>query len=242
VTDYCQFVLAVSKIYDGIAPLLAEALLKTKARRVIDLASGAAGPWVGLQPLLRGMGADVSVCLTDHCPNLKAFERAGQVSNRAITYYREPVDAANVPTDLTGFRTIFTAFHHLRPQQARAVLEDAVSKGEGIGVFECAQRSVLMLLGILPTPLRVVIATPFIRPFRWSRLFWTYVIPALPLVLLFDSGVSVMRMYDVNELRSLTVGLEGHRWEVGKVRIRRLPISITYLIGIPERPLAKPNA
>jgi hypothetical protein len=185
------------------------------------------------------MGVDVSVCLTDHCPNIEAFERAHLLSNQGITYHREPVDAANVPRDLTGFRTIFTAFHHFRPEQARAVLADAVAKGEGIGVFECAGRSVLMLLGILPTPLRVLIATPFIRPFRWSRLFWTYVIPALPLVLLFDSAVSVMRMYSVDELRSLTVGLEGHRWEIGRVRNRRLPIAITYLIGIPERLLAE---
>src|SRR2546422_6427005 len=49
----------------------------------------------------------------------------------------EPVDATQVPGDLHGFRTIFTAFHHFRPAQARAVVADAVAKGEGIGVFEC---------------------------------------------------------------------------------------------------------
>src|SRR5262249_5029527 len=143
----------------------------------------------------RSMGVDVSVCLTDHCPNIEAFERARRLSNQGITYHSEPINAANVPTALTGFRTMFTAFHHLRPEQARAVLADAVARGEGIGVFECGERSVLMLLGILPTPLRVLIATPFIRPFRWSRLFWTYAVPALPVVLLSDSAVSVLRMY-----------------------------------------------
>jgi len=234
VTDYCRFVLATSRAYDAIAPVLAEALRKTKTWHIIDLASGAAGPWVGLQPLLRSMGADVSVCLTDHCPNIEAFERAHQLSNQEITYLREPVDAAKVPSPLTGFRTIFTAFHHLRPEQAHAVLADAVAKGEGIGVFECAQRSVLMLLFTLATPLRVLIATPFIRPFRWSRLFWTYVVPVLPIVLLFDSAVSVLRIYSVDELRGLTSGLKGYRWDVGRVRSRRLPITLTYLVGVPE--------
>jgi hypothetical protein len=186
------------------------------------------------------MGVDVSVCLTDHCPNIAAFERAHRLSNQGITYHSEPVDAANVPSALTGFRTMFTAFHHFPPEQARAVLADAVGKGEGIGVFECAQRSVLMLLAILPTPLRVLIATPFIRPFRWSRLFWTYVVPVLPIVLLFDSAVSVLRMYRVDELRGLTAGLKGYRWEAGRVRMRRLPIALTYLVGIPERFLDRP--
>jgi hypothetical protein len=240
VTDYCRFVLAVSRAYNAIAPVLAEALRKSRTRHVLDLASGAAGPWVGLQPLLRSMGVDVSVCLTDHCPNIEAFERAQRLSNQGITYHSEPVDATNVPSALTGFRTMFTAFHHFRPEQARAVLADAVARGDGIGVFECAERSVLMLLGILPTPLRVLIATPFIRPLRWSRLFWTYVVPALPVVLLADCAVSVLRMYSVDELRGFTAGLKGYRWDAGRVRIKRLPIALTYLVGIPERLLDSP--
>jgi hypothetical protein len=172
------------------------------------------------------MGVDVSVCLSDRCPNVEAFERACHLTNQGITYHREPVDAAHVDSGLTGFRTMFTAFHHFRPEQARAVLADAVAKGEGIGIFECAHRDFLMLLFTLPTPLRVLIATPFIRPFRWSRLLWTYLIPALPFVLLFDSVVSVLRVYSVEELHGLTVGLNGYHWDIGQVRSRSLPISI----------------
>ena len=41
---------------------------------------------------------------------------------------------------------------------------------------------------------RVLLATPFILPFRWSRLFWTYIVPALPLVLTFDVVVSLLRL------------------------------------------------
>ena len=33
-------------------------------------------------------------------------------------------------------------------------------------------------------------ATPFVRPFRWSRLLFTYVIPLIPLLVLFDGTVS----------------------------------------------------
>jgi len=102
VTDYCRFVLAASKAYDTMAPILAEALRRTKTCHVLDLASGAAGPWVGLQPLLRSMGVDVSVCLTDHCPNVEAFERAHRVTQQAITYHPQPVDAAQVPSELSG--------------------------------------------------------------------------------------------------------------------------------------------
>jgi hypothetical protein len=174
--------------------------------------------------------------LSDHCPNIPAFERACRLSQQAITYHPKPVDATRVPPELPGFRTMFTAFHHLRPDQARAMLADAVAKGEGIAVFEPGERNLLVLL-LLPllllTPLRVLIATPFIRPFRWSRLFWTYLVPAVPLVLLFDSIVSVLRWYSVRELRGLTAGLDHYDWDIGTVRAKPIPFPITYLIGTP---------
>src|SRR5260370_7496518 len=97
VTDYCRFVLAASKAYDTMAPILAEALRGTKTCRVLDLASGAAGPWVGLQPLLRSMGVDVSVCLTDHCPNVEAFGRAHLLTQHPTTSPPPPADASPVP-------------------------------------------------------------------------------------------------------------------------------------------------
>src|SRR5262245_5442503 len=70
VTDYCRFVLAVTKPYKAVAPLLAEALRRSGSRRVLDLASGAAGPWLWLQPLLAKLGVNVAVCLSDKYPNL----------------------------------------------------------------------------------------------------------------------------------------------------------------------------
>jgi hypothetical protein len=78
------------------------------------------------------MSVDVPVCLSDHNPNIEAFERASRLSRGAITYHPKPVDATQVPAELFGFRTFFSAFHHLRPDQARAVLADAAAKGEGI--------------------------------------------------------------------------------------------------------------
>jgi hypothetical protein len=86
---------------------------------------------------------------------------------------------------------------------------------------------------VLPTPLRVLLAAPFIRPFRWSRLFWTYFVPVLPLVLLFDMLVSCLRIYNVQELRDLTVGLDRYRWNIGTVRGKPIPFRVTYLIGVP---------
>jgi hypothetical protein len=242
VSDYCRFLVEVSRAFNPVAPLLAQALRRTGARHVLDLGSGAAGPWLGLQPGLRELGIDVSVCLSDCYPDLRAFERARRLSNGAITYHAEPVDAARVPDPLRGFRTMFQAFHHLRPDQARAVLADAVAKGEGIGVFESGHRSILTLVEALGTPVRLLLLAPFIRPLRWSRLFWTYLVPALPLVLLFDVVVSCLRVYSGPELRALTAGLSRYQWDIGQVRGKWMPIPISYLIGVPVEKAAERGA
>ena len=73
--------------------------------------------------------------------------------------------------------------------------------------------------------------TPAIRPFRWSRLFWTYILPAIPLAVVFDGIVSCLRTYRPNELLELTEGIEGYRWESGESRDKG-PIPITYLVGV----------
>jgi hypothetical protein len=234
VTDYCRFVTQVSGVFNLVAPLLAAALRRTAAQAIVDLGSGAAGPWLSLLPVLGKLGFDLPVCLSDHDPNLEAFEWARRQSGMVLTYCSEPVDATQVPADLSGFRTMFSAFHHLRPEQARAALADAVAKEQGIGVFDWTRPSLFLFPLLLLTPLRVLIATPFIRPFRWSRLFWTYVIPALPLVLLFDTVVSLLRVFSVSELRDLTAGLDRYDWDIGTIGPKWMPIRMTYLIGVPK--------
>jgi hypothetical protein len=73
---------------------------------------------------------------------------------------------------------MFNAFHHFRPHDAMAVLRDAVQAGQSIGIFEISERSLRTLVPMFfLVPLLVAITTPFIRPFRWRRLLWTYLLP-----------------------------------------------------------------
>ena len=235
-TDYLQFSIAVGKVYAPIADKLRGAIERAGAARVVDLCSGGAGPW----PALSGPSADegrpwAEICLTDKFPNVPALERARAASGGVISFREDSIDAAAVPADLTGFRTIFSALHHFPPAAARAVLADAVKRRQGIGVFEATQRSVAGVLVMLLTPLMVWLFTPFIRPFRWSRLLWTYVIPVVPLVVLFDGIVSSLRTYTPAELHELTEALsaDGYQWEIGEVRAKRAPVPVTYVIGCP---------
>ena len=239
-TDYLQFVIATTKPYAAMVPILAAALQRTGTRQVLDLCSGAAGPWLWLQPVLAERGVSVSVCLTDKYPNVQVFRQLNRQPHQPISYHTQPVDAKRVPEELTGFRTIFSAFHHFRPEQACAVLADAIRKRQGVALFEGTQHSALALFVMLFVPLMVLLMTPFIRPFRWSRLLWTYVIPVMPLIVLFDGLVSCLRTYSIEELRDLAARLDAndYRWDIGTVKSTAGPIPITYLIGVPIEKVA----
>ena len=108
----------------------------------------------------------------------------------------EPVSATDVPPHLAGFRTVFTAFHHFRPAEARAILAAAVRDRQGIAVAEATSRTPGALALMLLVPLAVWVLTPAIRPFRWSRLFWTYLVPVVPFAVMFDGVVSAMSGFD----------------------------------------------
>jgi hypothetical protein len=132
---------------------------------------------------------------------------------------------------------MFNAFHHFSPPAAIDVLRDAVRARESIGIFEIPDRRWGTLLSLLLlTPVMVAVTTPFIRPFCWRRLLWTYVLPLVPLTCWWDGIVSQLRAYSVSELQSLTQATEAsdYIWRFGRVPILSTPGYLTYLIGSPK--------
>jgi len=237
ITDYLGWFERFWNMYKPIVPRLKEALRKLQSERVIDLCSGAGAPWVYLYKEFDDLKEYTpTVLLTDLYPNCSAFEASSSRSSGRILFSAEPVSATNVPTSLTGFRTMFSAFHHFSPAVAKSILHDAVRSKQGIAIFEITQRHPLVILPMCFSPFLVILSMPFVKPFRWLRLFWTYVIPAIPLAFMFDTIVSCLRTYSPQELRALIEDIsEGdtYRWDIGLQSLNDPTIGITYLIGYP---------
>ena len=249
-TDALQFGFNLCKVYAPVVPLLQSALAATRSRvssdqsnhmhSIVDLCSGGSGPWLDLSRRLKsgGTGRETStlqISLTDKYPNLRAFQTIKVASEDRITFYPGSVDAMKVPGDLKGLRTMFTSFHHFPPEEARAILQNAVAAGEGIGIFEVPRRATWTIALVFPLVLLLFFCTPWIRPFRWSRLLWTFLVPIIPVALLFDGIVSCLRAYRPEELREMVAELtcreHQYQWQIGE-RAGAIPgAPITYLIG-----------
>ncbi len=240
-TAYLRLVLELSGHARLLVPKVREALERSGEKRILDLCSGGGGAIPVVVRELERAGLDVRARLTDYFPNDAAFRSIAAASAGRIDYAPEPVDATAVPVEQPGLRTLFNAFHHFRPADARRILADAVRAGRPIAVFEIVGRQILPIVGILLSPLQVWALMPFVRPRRASWLFLTYLVPAIPLLVLWDGLVSCLRVYSTTELRALTAGLAapGWTWDIGRIRLGRAPAHATYLLGYP--PTVRPS-
>jgi len=235
-TDYLRYLITNLNFYEPVIPLIIEGLNQTNSNQILDLCSGGGGAIEQIHKnLLQQSEIKISILLTDKFPNKNAFEFISSKTQGRISFSDTSVDASDVPANLKGFRTIFSGFHHFNNDFAKKVLKDAVDAKCGIGIFDGGNKSILAVLGILILhPILFFLFTPFFKPFRFSRLLYTYIIPIIPFCTIWDGVVSIIRLYKPNELLKIAheVDTENYFWEAGKKR-SNFGLKVTYLIGYP---------
>jgi len=234
-TDFLQFVANAFGFFKSINPILKKGLEAGKTNTVIDIASGGGGAWLKVGASLQAEVPNLKVMLTDYYPNIDAFERMKKLSDGWLSYHPDRVDALAVPSELKGLRTQFLSFHHFSPSNAKAILQDAVNQKMPIAIFEAQERNLAHFIQFIFSPISVLLTTPFIRPFKLGRIIFTYLIPIVPILVLWDGLVSVLRTYSVKEMNEMVNELEGKdnfEWEINK--LKEGPVTILYLLGSPK--------
>lgn len=237
-TAYLRFVARLTGQAEHIRPVIGSALERSGEKRILDLCSGGGGPAVEIARALRRTGHPVQLTLTDFFPSQAARAYLETEGGPGVVYDPRRIDATAVPKDQPGLRTFFNAFHHFRPAAARRILADAVAAGQPVAVVEVLSRSPVALLSILFAPVAVLLAVPFLRPFRPAWLVFTYLVPVIPLFVLWDGLVSVLRIYDEGELRDLAAQADpGGRfaWTVEPIPMPPAPVPGIALVGIPRQ-------
>lgn len=234
ITDYLRFVSNEFHLFDPTVPRIAALLERTGRREIVDLGSGGGGAWPTIGPMLGERIEGLTVTLTDLHPNREALQYAVQRAPDVLRFEEASVDATAVPARLKGVRTQFLSLHHFRPEAARQMLANAVAAGEPIAVFEANRRDIGTLARFALVPLAVLVLTPRIRPFRWSRIFLTYLPPLVPIFTLWDGLVSVLRTYNHDEMLAMAHEADPDDrfvWESGE--ITESAVVVPYLIGWP---------
>ena len=229
-----------------LARLVSRALEEQQIDQVVDLGSGGGGVMPEVLERVREAPAtrNAELTLTDLYPNLDALKTFNDSDTRELRYLADPVDATDFSSVPPGLKTMVNCFHHMRPAQARAILQAAHDAREPILIYEMATNKLpfpVWLLGLpiaLPlVALTCLLLTPFVRPVTARQLLLTYVIPLVPIFYAWDGQASMPRLYSPEDMDELLEGLDssGYRWEKGAAPKEKGKTLGTYLLGMPTR-------
>lgn len=159
------------------------------------------------------------------------FETLAPFLNPDIPLQKVPIQ--NFTAENPGLYVSVNNFHHLSVKEAGSVLEKISAKGHPVVILEGNNDSLWQVFGMLVlVPLSVILTAPFVRPFRWSRLLFSWVIPILPLITCVDGFLALFKLYapaDLDELVS-QISTQNYSWRSGKMDNGRGG-KIIYLIG-----------
>ena len=189
---------AAEPVHVAITEQLAPVLARSGETHILDLCSGAGGPFPAVLPRLdERLGQRATVTLTDLYPN-RSLLAARRGERDSIAAERSPVDARSVPQDMPGLRTMFNAVHHFPPVQVAEILRSATHGTQPIVVIEPYERRSLLALRLAVGGLRG--GWRDARRYRGRAVRVAGIHVLLPVTLGWDGAVSVLRAYTANEL------------------------------------------
>lgn len=235
-------------IFDRVAPLIAEVMDKVETNEILDLCSGGGGPWQRLFGQVRKKKKNAELQFTDLYPNPKCLEHFSENSRKHMRYVETPVNALDVPENFRGVRTFFGSFHHMSPENAVRVLRDAAEKKVGIVVAESYSHSPKYLWSTCWLQLLI---SPFYFLFLWVfmlkamrgtpkeiiiKVLFTYLIPIVPLCMVFDTFISGVRVYMKEDLEEMVqqIPVTDYCWKPGTLPKQMGQSAISYIQGYPK--------
>ncbi len=220
--------------------LVSKTLKEQGLQEIVDLGSGSGGVMPDVLAHVRSQAGqgETTLLMTDLYPNPDAVAAYQQGPAR---FQAEPVNATALDQAPAGLKTMVNSFHHLRPEQAKAVLRSASESGQPILIYEMADNSMPVWMWVLGLPIGLVITgfmslflSLMVRPLSFKQLFFTYCIPLIPFFYAWDGQASMPRIYGLGDLDALLEGLErpDYSWEKGAAK-NRTGQGI-YLLGTPR--------
>jgi len=232
-TNYLNCVWCVGQFYRGTLPVIRKGLQGMTQHRVVDLCSGGGGAIPEISKALSEDFPEHTFVLSDYFPNQSAFEQIAIDSKGRIDYLSTSVDARTFQDQSAKMYTMFLALHHFTPEDVTEILRTRTGNGDVIAIFEIQQRTIwdlFLMLAHIPLSWLVM---PFLRPTALQLIF-TYLIPVIPLLIVWDGMVSTLRTYSKDEIVGMLDESQqsSYTWEFGRVFH---PLhSVSYCLGMPN--------
>jgi hypothetical protein len=181
-TEFLAFIAKVFHLYEPIKPLILAKLNERGAMNWTDTCSGSGGPIIALN-------IPHKTLLTDLYPP----EMARDLSI-FIDYHPNPIDISKTLPPGKGLITMFNSFHHFDDDTKEKILNNTIEAGRPFLFTELLQPDIKsFLLVCFSTTLGHWLMVPFMKPFNWKRIFFTYIIPIHTITIFIDGIISVCK-------------------------------------------------
>lgn len=217
--------------YRHIAPIVSAWAQRLGVDEVLDLGSGGGEQAATVLEYMEKQGLrPVRLVLSDLYPDLSAWQRlVARLGPERVGFFDKPVSFSQIPKQYRAL-TIFSAFHHLPPEAAKALLSEVVAHRDGLCIVEFTRRTWLDLLSMLPALLLNLIAPWISGRWRAGKLLLS---PVIAVMVSFDGAVSALRSYTKEEIQELLPPGTDKAFliESGEVGWGRLPfLKASYLL------------
>lgn len=210
--------------YRHIAPIVSAWAGRLKAEAVLDLGSGGGAQVATVLEHLQKQGLKAPrFVLSDLYPDVSAWQALeGRLGTQRVSFFAKPVAVSALPAKFRAL-SIFSAFHHLPPDAAKALLKEVVESRDGLLIVEFTRRTWLDLVSMLPAFFLNLMAPWTSGRLRLGKLLLS---PLIAAMVSFDGWVSALRSYLAEEILAMLPADTAQSFlvEYGQVPWGRLPL------------------
>ncbi|MEO8596548.1 MAG: hypothetical protein ABI759_24740 [Candidatus Solibacter sp.] len=190
--------------YDWVVRELLERAQREGIRTIVELGAGTAPLSHRLGAIQKQTGGGITIEVSDLYPDVPLYQSLEKQFPGVIRGRIQPLDFSR-PLEFqpATLLALSGSFHHIPPGRRGAVLESL--SGHRVAIFEPLQRNLPSLLtalgGVIPG-----LMTPFFYLRKRStgharRMFWCWLVPLAPLIIVWDGLVSCLRCWTEAEWR-----------------------------------------
>ena len=210
---------------------------------VVDFCSGSGGPTPIIeqtvnQARLRANKDPVHFLMSDLFPPVDDWIPLAEQS-ASLSFIPQPVDAVDPPSAAMSdaynqqspstrshrakvLRLYCLSFHHFDDQAAMEILANTMATADAFVIIELTERRLSSLILMFFQSFVTFLVQPlwfWRRPFN---LLYTYPVPALPFLMLFDGLVSALRSRTLDELLDLVTASNASKFDANTVLSSRM--------------------
>jgi hypothetical protein len=223
-SEFIGYVVYKFALYKPIIPIVDNVIAIQKITQIVDLCSGSGLPSLYISKNLK---MPISILLTD---KFLASEKVKTV----LPYQTSPIDALTISFEKNTLYTMFNAFHHFNKEEQKLIITNAKTAKATLLIVEILTPNVFTFLQVIFTStIGQLLLTPFIKPFGWLRLLFTYIIPINMVTVLIDGIISVTKSKTKEQYHNLLKDMETKEYTIETNSIFRLGNKLILITAQP---------